>query len=103
MEINGEPFDLDAAMEKLREDYGKMDSALKEPAVAFLKDFTNNDKEKIKEAITEDPDSWVAPLHFYWGMGIRNALRTAGYDEKYFGINNLDDIYVYLIEDAVLK
>lgn len=40
-------------------------------------------------------------MHFGWGMGIRNYLRQQGYGEKWFGIDNLDDFYVTLVEMAL--
>jgi hypothetical protein len=39
--------------------------------------------------------------HFGFGMTVRNALRRAGFGEEYFGVHNLDDIYIDVIEEAV--
>lgn len=38
-----------------------------------------------------------------WGMGVRNALREHGFGEEPFGVRNLDNIYVPLIEEAVTE
>lgn len=48
-------------------------------------------------------DDWWAHngWHFFGGQDVRNLLRSKGYDEKYFGIDNLDDIYINLIELAM--
>ena len=35
------------------------------------------------------------------GMALRNLLRSRGFDEAYFGVHNLDDIYVFLIEEVL--
>jgi hypothetical protein len=71
-------------------------------AVDFLKKtFTNETKQKIRKAIVADPDDWAIPYHCGWGMAVRNCLRDGGFGEEYFGIDNLDDIYVGLIEEAV--
>jgi hypothetical protein len=56
---------------------------------------------KIREAIKSDPDGWNIPYHSFWGMGVRNFFRQEGFGEKYFGIDNMDCIYKFLIEDAV--
>jgi hypothetical protein len=34
-------------------------------------------------------------------MSVRNLLREKGFNEKYFGVHNLDDIYVALVEEAL--
>jgi len=74
-----------------------------EPAVTYLREkvIKLSDFAKIREAIDADPDNWVAPYHFFFGMAVRNALRDGGFGEDYFPIWNLDDIYVPLIERAV--
>lgn len=55
-------------------------------------------RERIKE---KGAGVWIHPLHFDWGMTMRNFLRDMGFGEKEFGIQNLDNIYVELIEEAV--
>jgi hypothetical protein len=53
-----------------------------------------------REAHGEDwwlPDGW----HFGGGMAIRNLLRKHGFSEEYFGVGNLDDIYIGLVEEAM--
>jgi hypothetical protein len=42
------------------------------------------------------------PIHFGWGMAIRNLLRTHGLDEQAAGINNWDDYYIAVIEVAMI-
>jgi hypothetical protein len=36
-----------------------------------------------------------------WGMSVRNLLRQKGFSEEHFGIDNLDDIYISLVEEAL--
>lgn len=45
----------------------------------------------------------LAGYHMGWGMGVRNALREHGFGEEPFGVRNLDNIYVPLIEEAVTE
>jgi hypothetical protein len=74
----------------------------REAAVKFLSKFISiEDKRKIRKEIEKEPVRWFAPYHFDWGMKIRNELRQTGFDEQYFMIKNLDDIYVELVENAV--
>ena len=69
-------------------------------AVQFLREHLSADVQaQIREAIPTE--AWPAAYHTFWGMGIRNALREAGYGEGPFGIANLDNIYVELVEAAV--
>ena len=56
---------------------------------------------EIRTAIANDPEGWNIPYHSFWGMGVRNFFRGKGFGEDYFGIDNLDCIYVQLVEDAV--
>lgn len=50
---------------------------------------------------TRDP-KWPGTYHFGWGRQIRNDLRVAGYGEKELGVRNLDNVYVAMVEEAVL-
>ena len=55
----------------------------------------------IREAIEGNPDHWWVSRHVTWGMRVRNELRKHGYGEEVLGVDNLDDVYVGLIEEAV--
>jgi hypothetical protein len=65
---------------------------------SYLKEYAAD----IREKIHADREGWYAEYHFYWGMNVRNALRTAGFNEKFLGVENLDDVYVEAVEHAVL-
>lgn len=100
---------------------------LRAAAVEFLKGkFDSNGQARIlRDAIVgawkHDPDEWWAacggervvdkdgrsyadfphPFHFREGMSIRNLLRMNGYGERELGVDNLDDVYIGLIEEAL--
>jgi hypothetical protein len=51
---------------------------------------------ELRELIRDDPEDWATPLHFSWGVGVRNLLRSKG-----VAIGFLDDYYAGLTELAV--
>ena len=88
--------------EQQREYYISLPAEKKAPAVALLREkISDADKQKIRDAIEKDGRGWITPHHFWFGMAIRNILRDEGFGEGYWPIWNMDDIYVYLIEEAV--
>lgn len=44
---------------------------------------------------------YAAQGHFGFGMGVRNYLRNHGFGEKELEVDNLDDYYVAMVEEAV--
>lgn len=56
--------------------------------------------EAIQAQIRVNPQTWWTMHHFHWGMDVRNFLRQYGFGEKEFGIDNLDDYWVGLVEQA---
>lgn len=73
-------------------------------AVAYLRDLLpERDKAIFRRRIARDPTGW--PHHDMWhfrgGMNVRNALRTGGFGETELGVENLDDHYIGIVEDAV--
>ena len=88
-------------LEECRVLYRAIPEDQKAPALAFLRDLLSTDATEIRRRHMANPDTWWAGEHFFWGMTIRNALRTAGFGETYFHILNLDDIYIQLIEEAL--
>jgi hypothetical protein len=81
--------------------YDALPPELKAPAVAALAGVLVFEMEQLRELIQADPENWAAPFHSWGGMSVRNFLRKSGFGEDYFGVHNLDDIYVALIEEAV--
>jgi hypothetical protein len=63
--------------------------------------LTSECQKQIREAYEKDGSAWWVPAHFFWGTGIRNAMRQNGFGEKELGVGNLDDIYIKAIEIAL--
>jgi len=98
--------------------FEELDSEMKDIRKSYEVLKTNKTKECLavihflKESLGEDFWKWFenAKLHGNWythngwhfsgGMNVRNHLRQNGYGEAYLGIDNLDDTYTFLIEDA---
>lgn len=57
-------------------------------------------KDKIAEAMAEDPESWAVEYHFGWGMAVRNLLRDV-YADVELPTGNWDDYYIPAVEAAV--
>ena len=73
-------------------------------AVTHLRAWlTPNVQQQIRELVNIKSTDWPAGYHSFWGMGVRNELRQAGYGEQEFGVMNLDNIYIELIEEAVRR
>lgn len=89
-----EPMDL----------YDELSSELKQPAIEMLQrelgeEFTQWYRDRVR---THDSRWWLPKgWHFIGGMAIRNLLREQGFGEAYFGIHNLDDVYIELVEGAI--
>lgn len=84
--------------------YDAFTKAKKDPAIAYLREWIRDiDKPVLRMRIAADPEGWIAPHHFWWGMSVRNALRDGGFGEKYWPIHNLDCIYVRLVEEALAQ
>jgi len=113
------PFDLKLAA-AAREEHGKSVAGLlpdkRKQAVEFLSIELGEAVLDMQNMIAEDPLHWWSKprggnrdigypgmsFHSSGGRALRNALRGAGMDEAWFGIGNLDDIYVGLVELAVM-
>jgi len=76
----------------------------------FKRTLREEDIAFFKKIIKDNPDGeWATtisnatpmPFHFGGGMAVRNFFRTEGFDEKELGINNLDNVYVSIIEQAI--
>jgi hypothetical protein len=77
-------------------------------AVAFLKnDFINQntyDPGLLEEwyDIIQNDEWWIENrYHFMGGMSLRNHLRSNGFGEKELQVENLDDYYIDILEEAV--
>jgi predicted Rdx family selenoprotein len=76
--------------------------ALWTEAVAWLaRDMHPTFVEEAKILRQMKPSGWMIPHHFTAGMMIRNRLREGGFGEKAFGIENLDNIYIEILNEAL--
>jgi hypothetical protein len=100
-----EPIGM-APMSKVgaRKFYDALAAEKKDPAIVLLSSkIRPNDRVKMRQLMSVDPNHWYLDQHFGGGMFVRNLLRQHGFGEKYWPIWNLDDIYVFLLEDAISK
>lgn len=59
-------------------------------------------REDIRRSFEELGErTWVREHHHGFGRKVRNALRAVGLDERKLGVQDLDDIYVDLLKEAV--
>ena len=87
------------------EQLAKISPCQRDMAIEFLHGYflnAPNTVAQIRDAAKRDPQTWWADYHMTWGMAVRNLLRRNGYDEKTLGIQNLDDVYVGLVEASLL-
>jgi len=77
---------------------------------SFKEKLTDEETKFFKKIIKDNPDGeWATtitnstplPYHFMGGMAVRNYFRSNGFDEKSLGIDNLDNIYSSIVEEAV--
>lgn len=87
--------------EECRQMYLALNHEIKVPALKMLAEELGHDLADIQSAYNASPEGWYVGHHFFWGMGVRNLLRSKGFGESYFGIHNLDDIYIDLVEEAL--
>jgi len=84
----------------------------KEMITAFLDSLSEEDIFFYKKTIKDNPNGvWATtvntdgpipyPFHFRKGMEIRNFFRSNGFNEKTLGIQNLDNVYVSVVEEAI--
>lgn len=88
-------------LEESREVYAAIPASLREPALALLTALLEPVSPEIRADYTKDPINWWKHGHFHFGLAVRNQLRRKGFDAAYFGVSNLDDIYVFLVEEAL--
>lgn len=78
-------------------------SPLWDMAVTFLATELADISDQIQHAVSNDPADWSTEYHFGWGMSIRNLLRANGFAEADMGVQNLDNVYVPLVEEAMRR
>lgn len=104
-EFSDEPVGI-SPMSKLgaRKFYDQLPEEKRLPAIILLsKKISSQDRAYMKKLKAENGENWYVGQHFWGGTAVRNHLRLNGFGEKYWPIWNLDDIYVFLLEDAIEK
>ena len=100
--VNGVSMDLDAELEANRRKWKAIPQDKKDPVFEMVRqELTPTVQEAIRKAIGDSPNKWWVDYHFGWGMGFRNLLREKGFPEAYWPVDNLDDIYTYIVEDSI--
>jgi hypothetical protein len=112
--------------EECKEIFALIDSKKKKAAAAHLRSwFADLDRERLRRTIAEHGHySWIFHLyddevekepshqgkaiiaareHIRFATLVRNELRTAGFGESDLGIRNLDDVYIFLLEEALME
>jgi len=84
-----------------RETYDLIPQEIKAPVVRLLVSLLTPIEPEIRRDHARDTANWWMSGYFHFGLAIRNQLRRNGFDAEYFGVNNLDDIYVFLVEEAL--
>jgi hypothetical protein len=72
-------------------------------AIKFLSETLGDSFWKwLETAKAKEGHQWFVHdiWHFNGGMAVRNHLRENGFGEDYIGVDNLDDTYTFLVEDA---
>lgn len=87
--------------EERRGMYAAISHEIKAPALSLLVELLEPVAVEIRTDFGKDPHCWWKRGHFHFGLAVRNQLRRKMYDEDYFGVSNLDDIYVFLVEEAL--
>lgn len=88
--------------QECRQMYDEISSKKKSSAILCIvnSDINKYFGELVVNAF-ENNGNPVYDLHFGFGMAFRNFLRKNGFGEKFFGIDNLDCIYEFLLADAI--
>ena len=84
-----------------REAYAAILTEIKAPALSLLIELLEPMAAQIRLDYEKDPVNWWKQGHFHFGLAVRNQLRRKGFDADYFGVANLDDIYVYLVKESL--
>ncbi len=81
--------------------FADLSASIKEPALAMLAEELAPARVELESLYKDNPNGWAIPHHFFWGMAVRNLLRQKGFGESYFSVENLDDFYIPLVEEAL--
>jgi hypothetical protein len=63
--------------------------------------FHLHDEEVAAEPSHRSKAVIAARGHFQFATVVRNELRCSGFGEKELGVQNLDDVYLFIVEEAM--
>jgi hypothetical protein len=79
-----------------------MDPAVRDAAVAYLRDWLPADARRVyRGMIEDDPEHWHRDAHFAGGVVVDHLLRGNGLDERALGVRDLDGVWPELLRLAV--
>lgn len=90
-----------AFMTVTSEAYATIPIEIKAPALSLLAELLEPMAAQIRLDYGKDSVNWWKQGHFHFGLAVRNQLRRKGFAEGYFGVANLDDIYIPLVKEAL--
>jgi len=63
--------------------------------------FHLHDEEVAAEPSHRSKAVIAARGHFQFATAVRNELRCSGFGERELGVQNLDDVYLFIVEEAL--
>jgi len=63
--------------------------------------FHLHDEEVAAEPRPQSKAVIAARGHFQFATMVRNELRCSGFGERELGVHNLDDVYLFIVEEAL--
>ena len=81
--------------------YARVTPEIKAPVLTLLTELLEPMAAQIRSDFAANPENWWKRGYFHFGLAIRNQLLRRGYDANYFGVGNLDDIYIFLVKEAL--
>ena len=63
--------------------------------------FHLHDEEVAAEPSHRSKAVIAARGHFQFATAVRNELRCSGFGERELGVQNLDDVYLFIVEEAM--
>lgn len=102
IEMKITPLDVEKMLEEAKKLWESFPISKKAPVFEMVnRELSDKVKNDIRGAIEKNPKEWWTQYHFGWGMGFRNLLREKKFGEEYWGVDNIDDIYVHIIEESL--
>ena len=82
--------------------FAELDVEKRKAAVLYLCEVIPEDMRcQIAELVKRTPRTWWGLHQRILGTHVRKELRKNGFGEEFMGVENLDDVWVELVEEAV--